>query len=111
MSKNGLLINYQWCTGCHSCEVACKNALKLPIGKWGIKLVENGPWEVTPGKFEWDYLAVPTQLCDLCADRVAAGKKPSCVHHCLAQCMDYGPVEELAAKAAEMGPKTTIFIP
>ena len=111
MSKNGLLINYQWCTGCHSCEVACKNHLKLPIGKWGIKLVENGPWEVTPGKFEWDYVPVPTQLCDLCEDRVADGKKPSCVHHCLAQCMEYGTLEELAQRAAELGPKTTIFVP
>ncbi len=75
MAKNGLLINYQYCTGCHSCEVACKNVLKLPRGQWGIKLLENGPWEVTPGKFEWDYIPTPTQLCDLCADRVAEGKK------------------------------------
>ena len=22
--KYGLLIDYTWCTGCHSCEMACK---------------------------------------------------------------------------------------
>ena len=22
--KYGLLIDYTWCTGCHSCEIACK---------------------------------------------------------------------------------------
>ncbi len=111
MAKNGLLINYQYCTGCHSCEVACKNVLKLPRGQWGIKLLENGPWEVTPGKFEWDYIPTPTQLCDLCADRVAEGKKPTCVHHCLSQCMEYGPVTELAERMSELGSKTALFIP
>ena len=24
--RNGLLIDYEFCTGCHSCEVACRNA-------------------------------------------------------------------------------------
>jgi len=111
MSRYGLLIDYEYCTGCHSCEVACKNEHKLARGKWGIKLTEVGPWEVTPGKFEWNYIPVPTQLCDLCANRVAEGKKPTCVHHCLGQCMEYGTLEELAKKAAEKGKKVTIFAP
>ncbi|HBT95151.1 MAG TPA: oxidoreductase, partial [Coriobacteriia bacterium] len=25
----GILINYEYCTGCHSCEVACRNELGL----------------------------------------------------------------------------------
>ena len=29
-SDKGLLINYEWCTNCHSCEVACKKHLELP---------------------------------------------------------------------------------
>ena len=40
MAKNGLLIDYKYCTGCHSCEVACKNHLGLKTGKWGIR-IEN----------------------------------------------------------------------
>ena len=33
MSNNyGLFINYEYCTGCHTCEVACKKALGLPEG-------------------------------------------------------------------------------
>lgn len=108
---NGLLINYDYCTGCHSCEVACKKSHDIPLGKWGIKLTEIGPFEVEEGKWEWDYVPVPTDLCDLCADRVAEGRDPSCVHHCLALCMEYGPLEELAKRAAELGRKTTIFVP
>jgi Fe-S-cluster-containing dehydrogenase component len=111
MSEYGLLVHYQWCTGCNACVVACKNELKLPRGKWGIKLLENGPWEISPDKFEWDYVPTPTALCDLCASRVEAGKKPSCVHHCLAQCMEYGKLEDLARSAAEKGRKVAIFCP
>jgi len=110
-TRNGLLIDYEYCTGCHSCEVACKNEHNIPRGKWGIKLTEVGPWQVTGDKWEWNYVAVPTVLCDLCEDRVANGEKPACVHHCLGQCMEYGPVEELAKKMAEKGKKVTIFAP
>ena len=38
---------------------------------------------------------VPTELCDLCKDRVTKGKKPTCVQHCQAAVMKYGPIEEL----------------
>jgi len=106
-TRNGLLIDYEYCTGCHSCEVACKNEHNIPRGKWGIKLTEVGPWQVTGDKWEWNYVAVPTVLCDLCEDRVANGEKPAC----LGQCMEYGPVEELAKKMAEKGKKVTIFAP
>jgi Fe-S-cluster-containing dehydrogenase component len=111
MSRNGLLIDYEYCTGCHSCEVACKNVHKLPRGKWGIKLTEVGPWQVEGDKWEWNYIPVPTQLCDLCEDRVAEGKLPSCVHHCLGKCMEYGTLEELAKKMAEKGKKVMMFAP
>lgn len=99
MSKNGLLIDYEYCTGCHSCEMACKKELDLPLGKWGIQLAKVGPFELdTEGHWELTYVPVPTHLCDLCGDRVAAGKKPSCVHHCQASVIEYGTVEELSKK-------------
>jgi len=111
MARNGLLIDYQYCTGCHSCEVACKNEHNIPHGKWGIKLTEIGPFQVTGDKWEWNYIAVPTQLCDLCEERVSQGNVPSCVLHCLGQCMEYGPLDELAKKMAEKGPRVMMFAP
>lgn len=111
MSQNALLIDHEFCTGCHSCEIACRNAKGITRGKWGIKLTEVGPFKLSPDKWEWIYLPVPTQLCDLCKDRTAEGKKPACVHHCLSLCMDYGPVEEMAKKMAEKGSKVSMFIP
>jgi Fe-S-cluster-containing dehydrogenase component len=98
----GILINYEYCTGCHSCEVACKKHLDLPAGEFGIKLTETGPYEYSgkTGKerFEWTWLPVITKACDMCEDRVEKGKFPSCVQTCQAWCMYYGEVEDLAKK-------------
>jgi len=107
-NRYGLLIDYDFCTNCHSCEVACKKELDLPVGQFGIKVLEDGPRKNTHGKWEWTYIPLPTDLCDLCAVRVSQGRLPSCVHHCQAGIMYYGTLEELAEKLAEK-PKQVLF--
>ena len=121
MSKNALLFNYEYCTGCHSCEIACRNHLGLGLGKWGIKVclgqwgmkvAEVKPFEVGDGnKMEWIYQPVPTKLCDMCEDLVEAGEKPACVHHCLAFCIEHGSAEEMYARASELGSRVSVFLP
>lgn len=108
MAKYGLLIDYEYCTGCHSCEIACKEEHDFPVGKWGIHVLEDGPWqkcdENDEGKnFNWNFIATPTDLCDGCAKRVAKGKEPTCMHHCLANVITYGPLDELSE---QLGKKT-----
>ena len=101
----GILINYDYCTGCHSCEVACKKELGLPKGEFGIKLTETGPYEYSEKegssskeRWEWTWLPVVTKACDMCAERTEAGKMPMCVQHCQAWCMYYGEAEDLVKK-------------
>ncbi len=110
MARGGLLIDYEYCSGCHVCEVACSKEHNIPVGKFGIKLAEIGPWNISGDKWQLTYIPVPTELCNLCAERVAAGKKPSCVHHCQAQVISYGPVEELAKKLADKSHQV-LFVP
>ncbi|UWG96194.1 oxidoreductase [Dehalobacter sp. DCM] len=102
MSNNteryGLLIDYEYCSGCHVCEVACKKEHDLTVGQWGIKIHQDGPRQLDNGRWEYTYIPVPTSLCDLCADRVKGGKLPNCVHHCQAGVMVYGKISELAEK-------------
>lgn len=95
----GLLIDYNYCTGCHACEVACKKELGLAKGEYGIHVLQEGPWQLPNGKWEYKYIPVTTSLCDLCATRVAIGKPPTCVHHCPARIIHYDEVEALAALA------------
>lgn len=111
MSQMGLLIHYKWCTGCQSCEIACKNEHDFPANKWGIKMIDLGPLEMEPKKIEWHHLAFPTSYCDMCEDRVARGEKPACVLHCLGGCMEYGPIEELSKKLDEKDEQAVIFLP
>lgn len=98
MATYGLLIDTEWCTGCHTCEIACQMEHKLPVGQTGILVQEIGPWEIGDGKWQLSYLPALTAQCSGCAERVAKGKLPTCVQHCQARCMEHGPVEELAKK-------------
>lgn len=108
--RKALLIDYEFCTGCHSCETACKMELGLPLGQYGIKIAEDGPRKLENGKWELNYIPIPTSLCDLCEKRVGEGKLPTCVHHCQAGCMHYGTVDEMSA-LMKRKEKTVMFAP
>lgn len=92
----GLLVSYNWCTGCHSCELACQAKNDLPPDQFGIKLNQMGPWEYAPKKWVYTYLPAITQQCNFCADRLAEGKMPSCVQHCQSNCIQIMDAEEAA---------------
>ncbi|WP_165252802.1 4Fe-4S dicluster domain-containing protein [Adlercreutzia sp. ZJ304] len=108
---NALLVNYEYCFGCHSCEVACKKSHNLPLGEWGIKVQETTPQKLENGRWMWDFVPYITEKCDFCADRVKEGKKPSCVQHCLAFCIEYGTIEEMVKRLGEVKGKCEILIP
>ncbi len=110
MSRHGLLIDYEFCNGCHACELACKQEHNLPLGKWGIKIAESGPMQIDQDHWSFNNVPVPTDLCDLCHDRVKRGKQPACVQHCQAGVMKFGTVNELS-KFMEIKAKTVLFTP
>lgn len=111
----GLLIDYRWCTGCHTCEIACKREHNLPQEEFGIKIAEfiwphpqaDEDWQ-HQDKWQYTYMPMPLDACDLCAERVEQGKLPSCVHHCQAQCLEFGELADLLPKL-EDHPKQTLF--
>jgi anaerobic dimethyl sulfoxide reductase subunit B (iron-sulfur subunit) len=92
----GILIDYHWCTGCHSCEMACQMEFGYPIGQVGVKVFEVGPWQIEGDTWQFDFAPVFTDMCDGCTERVSQNKLPACVHHCQAKCMTYGRIDELA---------------
>ena len=109
-SNQGLIIQYDFCTGCHACEVACKKERDLGKGEYGIKVMEYGPAKKPDGRRDYFFIPVPTDLCDMCADRVSVGKLPACVHNCQAKVMEFGDVEELAKKMTYIE-KCVLFSP
>jgi Fe-S-cluster-containing dehydrogenase component len=110
MARKALFIEYDYCTGCHACEVACKQEHNYSEGRCGVKVEEV----VTVGKKENDvnvsFMPYTTRFCDLCATRTARGEAPACVKHCQSRCMAYGDVAEMA-RLMEKTPKSCIFSP
>jgi Fe-S-cluster-containing dehydrogenase component len=109
MAKKGLLIQYEYCTGCHSCEVACKQEHGYPVGKGGIHLNEIIT-KLPDDKIRIDYLPFTTEYCDLCKARVRRGEDPACVKHCQASTMWYGNISDLV-KLMEKKPRSVIMAP
>jgi anaerobic dimethyl sulfoxide reductase subunit B (iron-sulfur subunit) len=101
MTRKGILVDYQYCTGCHTCEVACEIEHDRRPSQWGVKVLQQGPWPIEgadgneTGQYVYDFIPAFTRICNLCAERVAKGNDPSCVHHCQANVMKYGSVDEL----------------
>ncbi len=108
MGRNGLLIDYDYCTGCHTCEVACQQEHNYPAGKFGIKVTEH--ISETSKKVFIYYVPFPTNLCNLCLPRTKRGEKPACVKHCQANCMMFGAIEDLV-KEMEKRPKQVLYVP
>lgn len=108
MGKVGLLIDYDYCTGCHTCEIACQQEHDFPAGKNGI-IVTEYEYE-TFSKIRIDNLPFITDLCDLCVTRHQEGKEPACVKHCQAKCMTFGLIEELV-KEMEERPRMVLYRP
>ena len=107
--KHGLLIDYEYCTGCHTCEVACAQEHHWPAGMAGIKVIEIVE-KLPNDKAYLAYLPFPTELCVLCASRTQQGLEPACVQHCMAACMTYGPIDELV-KEMEKKPRMVLWSP
>ena len=106
----GLLFDYEYCTNCGSCQVSCKEEHGYPVGKTGIQVHVDGPWKIDEENWNFNNWPLVTDLCDLCTDRTAQGREPLCVHHCLANVITYGTVEELA-KELEEKPNQVLFVP
>jgi len=106
MSK-GLLIRYDWCTGCKSCEAACRQEHSFPANVYGIKVEEIF---LNKGQ-TFNNVPIPTDLCDMCMERCEDGKRPTCAQHCMARVIEYGELDELARRAEEYDGKAVIWRP
>jgi Fe-S-cluster-containing hydrogenase components 1 len=107
MKQNAMLIDVYYCTGCHSCEVACQQENGFDAKQFGIVVTEH-ILKKREG-LTIDYVPYMTDMCNFCATRVADGGKPSCVKHCQARCMSFGSVEEIMEEA-KSSKKGMVFI-
>ncbi len=98
METYGILVDYTWCSGCKSCEIACQMEHGLPPTRSGVKVFEVGPWQIEGDTWQHDYTPIFTDECTQCTHRLAKGKTPSCVQHCQASILEFGTLTELTGK-------------
>lgn len=110
--QTGILVDYEWCSGCHSCEMACTVELShahFPEGHCGVKIHEEGIYQIAEDTWTDINMPIFTDLCDKCAERMAKGEpEPSCVKHCQAKALKFGPLDELVVDLAKK-PKQVLY--
>lgn len=95
MSEYGILIDYEYCTGCRTCEVACKQEYGRPAGKVGGVEVTEYTHTLPNGKLFITNIPHFTRACVFCAGRVKKGLKPACVQHCMADILTFDRIKNL----------------
>ena len=104
-----MIVNYEYCTNCRSCEISCRKEKGIPLDQWGIKVQQLGPAQFDDA-IEWDYVPVPSSLCDMCVERIQGGKKPACELHCLSDVIRIVPLEDAGRTMAEMQGKAVSYV-
>lgn len=108
MEKSALVIDYKYCDGCMTCQLACRNEKELTGDEWGIKVLQVGP-DKFGEDWLWNYIPTLSERCDLCESRVDGGGVPSCVLHCLSQCIELVPYEALPQRLEELGKNVLVY--
>ncbi|MCU0952217.1 MAG: dimethylsulfoxide reductase subunit B [Burkholderiaceae bacterium] len=78
MTQLGFFVDVAKCTGCKTCQVACKDKNGLPVGINFRRVTEyaGGNWKQVDGAWQQDVFAYYTSIsCNHCAD-------PACVKVC-----------------------------
>jgi len=94
-SQYGMLIDYEYCTGCKTCVVACKQEYKHEAGKIGGVEVQEFIHRLPNGKLYLTYMPFFTEVCVFCTKRVKDGLEPACVKHCMANILTFGEIDDL----------------
>jgi len=102
---------------CYHCEKpacvdACPNHALIKEDKYGAVLLdqdacrgEHKCWIACPygaPQYEDDAPGSPMSICDMCYDRLEAGKQPICVMSCPARALDFGPLEKMVKKYGDL---------
>ena len=88
---------------------ALEDDLQVKLFVRGVKVHEEGLYQI--GEERWTDIFMPifTDLCDTCAMRRAAGEElPTCVKHCQAHVLKFGELEDLARDLAAK-PKQVLY--
>jgi Fe-S-cluster-containing dehydrogenase component len=103
----GMLLDAERCTGCYSCQSACREVNQVPFDEKWLEVVRRKPVKVD-GDLTLYHLLAP--VLEKCAECVKHENPPLCMRVCMASCLYVAPLEELLPKLKEKG-KWVLYAP
>lgn len=104
MTKMRMLVDLQRCSGCWTCAAACKVGNNLADEDWWLTVKTLGSGEgidrpsgIWP-ELRMSWMPIYTNDCVFCAQRVAEGDAPYCVHNCPTKALTFGDIDDEASK-------------
>ncbi len=88
----GMLLDAERCTGCYSCQSACRDTNQVPFSERWLEVIRRKPVFVD-GELRMYHLLAPE--LDKCAVCVQREYPPLCERVCMASCLFVAPVEKL----------------
>ena len=89
-----LYVDINRCTGCHACEVACRQEYGDPLAKWRIRLMTTKPRKID-GRWHMYFIPVVSENCTGCESLLKKGEKPACIVVCPTEAIKCSEDEEL----------------
>jgi Fe-S-cluster-containing dehydrogenase component len=91
-TRVGVLLNAERCTGCYSCQSACRDTNHVPFEEKWLEVVRRKPVMIDGELNLYHLLAPPLEKCQECVERE---NPPLCERVCMASCIYVRPVEQL----------------
>jgi Fe-S-cluster-containing dehydrogenase component len=88
----GMLIDLKRCTGCFSCQTACRETNGYSYDEYWLQVVRRDP-VLVDGELRMYHILAPS--LDKCAECVARESPPLCEKVCMGKALFVAPVEKL----------------
>lgn len=101
---NGIVtVNADDCIGCRYCMIACPYDIRQFVAS-----TSKGYYPDKGGLTAWEKVAYvkhtagTVEKCDFCADRLAQGKEPACVHTCVGEARIFGDLDDPNSEISQL---------
>ena len=106
MTKRGILVDLEMCSGCWTCAMVCHVAHHLEEDDYRLYIRTNGAGGVDEPAGEFPNCTISwqpifTKSCTLCADRLAGGIEPYCMRNCPVRAIIHGDFDDESSEISQ----------
>lgn len=106
--KVGMLLNPTRCTGCFSCQAACREVNHYSYDEQWLQVVRRDPYYVDGELRQYHLLAPSLDKCAACYEK---NPSPLCTRVCTGSALFVAPVESLLEIMDDNGRQGVLYTP